>query len=146
MTVLALLIIIFGAFFTLKGQTPQELGSDAHYDSFWNKFSEEAVAEGIKAGKPVFVDFTAEYCMVCKTNEATVLNTNDIREAFTSKNVLMLKGDYTRRDPVIHEWLRRYEKAGVPLYLLFIPGVEEPVVFPEIITKSMIFNALDNLK
>ena len=145
MTVIAILVIIFGAVFTLKGQVAQDINNQSIQDEFWNKFSERAVTEGISSGKPVFVDFTAEYCMVCKTNEATVLNASDIRQAFTDNGVLMLKGDYTRKDPVIHDWLQRYEKAGVPLYLLIVPGVEEPIVFPEILTKSMIINALDKI-
>jgi len=75
---------------------------------------------------------------------ALVLNQNDIRQAFTDNNVLMLLGDFTRSDPVIYEWLRRYDRAGVPLYLLFVPGQDEPIRFPEILTKQMIFNQLRN--
>ncbi|MDD4155438.1 MAG: thioredoxin family protein [Candidatus Cloacimonetes bacterium] len=145
-TFLAVLIIVFGAMLTLKGQAPANTENSSTYDSFWTKFSEEAIEQGISEGKPVFVDFTAAYCMVCKTNEATVINTSDIKQAFTDKGVLMLKGDYTKKDPLIHKWLQQYNKAGVPLYLLFVPGKTEPIVFPEIITKQMIFNALDEIK
>jgi thiol:disulfide interchange protein DsbD len=93
----------------------------------------------------VFIDFTAAYCMVCKTNEMTVLNTDEVQNAFRDKGVFMLKGDYTRRNEVIYEWLKRYGRAGVPLYLLFVPGREEPVVFPEVITKGMVLGALEGI-
>jgi thiol:disulfide interchange protein DsbD len=144
----AVVLIIVGVRVFLSDLTPPEFdfsSNVASRDGFWLKFDEQVVYEAIEFERAVFIDFTAEYCLVCKQNEALVLNTADIRGAFTEKDVLMLKGDFTRRSPVIHEWLRRYNKAGVPLYLLFIPGVEEPVVFPEILTKPMIFEALDRI-
>ena len=142
---LALLFIIFGAMFTLKAQPSSEIDPIGRYDDFWHKFSEDAVLEGLAQGRPVFVDFTAEYCMVCKTNEATVLNTSDIRQAFADHDVLMLKGDYTRKDPVIHQWLERYNRAGVPLYLLFVPEHETPIQLPEVLTKTIVLNALRSM-
>ena len=80
--------------------------------------------------------------MTCKTNEALVLNTDDVQAAFKSNNVELLHGDFTRKSPVILSWLRKYEKGGVPLYLLFKPGEKDAVVFPEVITKGMIIDAL----
>jgi thiol:disulfide interchange protein DsbD len=148
MAILTILIITFGAIYFFG--RPYEVieshsGEIVSADGFWVRFSERAVEEAQEYGVPVFIDFTAEYCLVCKQNEALVLNAADIRNAFTEKGVVMLKGDYTRRDPVIREWLRTYQRAGVPLYLLFIPGESEPVVFPEVLTKGMIFEALSRI-
>ena len=143
--VAVILLIVFGAIFTLKGHSATDNLTEFQYDGFWYKFSEEAVDDAISQGLPVFIDFTADWCMVCKANEVAVLNQNDIRQAFVEKNVLMLKGDYTRRDPVIHDWLQRYNRAGVPLYLLFLPGEDRPIQFPEVLTKSMVFNALEGI-
>jgi thiol:disulfide interchange protein DsbD len=75
----------------------------------------------------------------------TVFSQSDIRAAFNEKDVLMLKGDLTRRNVVMQEWLIRHGRAGVPLYLLFIPGETEPKMFPEVLTKSMIFDELNRL-
>ena len=143
-TIVVVLVVVFGARYTMSTNltTNTELKIQQQ-DDFWQVFSEEAVAEGLAQGRRVFIDFTAAYCTVCKQNALLVLNQNDIRQAFIDNDVLMLLGDFTRRDPVIQEWLRRYDRAGVPLYLMFEPGSEEPIRFPEILTKQMIFNALN---
>jgi thiol:disulfide interchange protein DsbD len=109
----------------------------------WQIFAPQKIAELHDAGTPVFVDFSAEWCMTCKANERAVLNTADIQQAFKSKGVKLFKGDFTKKDPVILEWLGKYNRGGVPLYLLFIPEKQDAVVFPEIITKQMILKALD---
>jgi len=148
--VVVIILIAYGAYYFFNDLTPPEetytVGQSEQIDDFWVRFSERAVEEAQEIGRPVFIDFTAEYCMVCKQNEALVLNTDDIRKAFTDKGVLMLKGDYTKRNPTIHEWLMRYQRAGVPLYLLFVPGQEKPIAFPEIITKQMILDALNKIE
>ena len=143
-TILAILIIIFGAKFTVAGQTASDPTS-LKADSFWGVFDEEIVFSAVAEGRPVFIDFTAAYCTVCKQNEMVVLNAPDIREAFIERNVLMLKADFTRGDPIIREWLFRYDRAGVPLYLLFVPGETEPIQLPEILTKTSVFNALNRI-
>jgi len=150
MAMVALLLIVGGSyyFFADLKSSPEVISEGAQseqIDDFWVRFTERAVEEAQMLGRPVFIDFTAEYCMVCKTNEALVLNTSDIRKAFTDRDVLMLKGDYTKHNTTIHEWLKRYQKAGVPLYLLFVPGQEKPIIFPEMITKGMVLEMLGKL-
>jgi thiol:disulfide interchange protein DsbD len=137
------LFVIFGAVHFLKGQEAGDFSTSIYADGFWQVFNEEAVEEGIMEGRPVFVNFTAAYCTVCKQNDVVVFNQRDIRDAFAEKNVLMLKGDMTRRNDLMLEWLRRHGRAGVPLYLLFVPGEVEPIMFPEVLSKSMIFDALN---
>jgi thiol:disulfide interchange protein len=107
----------------------------------WQPFSEPRI-EAL-AGKTVFVDFTAEWCLTCKVNERTVLETSDVRGAMQELGVIPLKADWTRRDEVITEWLREHGRAGVPMYLV-IPGdrSKEPILLPEVITPSMVVGAL----
>ncbi|MCL2064857.1 MAG: thioredoxin family protein [Candidatus Cloacimonetes bacterium] len=146
--IIAILTIIIGGMITLKNYDNDFNSSEtvsARYDGFWDVFSESAFQIGLAEGRPIFIDFTADWCTVCKMNDAVVLSQSDIRQAFIDNDVLMLKGDFTRRDPVIQEWLRKYNRAGVPLYLLFIPGQEEAIQFPELLTKQMIFNALRDI-
>jgi thiol:disulfide interchange protein len=115
-------------------------------DKGWQVFSPQTVEQLQKEGKPVFVDFTAQWCMTCKANESGVLDTKDVQAEFRKHNVELFRGDFTKKDPVILEWLTRYQRAGVPLYLLFDPQRPEPVVFPEILTKPMVLDELKKLK
>ena len=110
--------------------------------SGWERFTPARVEALRKAGTPVFVDFGAEWCLTCKTNELGVLYTDEIRAAFRQHGVVPLRGDYTRKDPVIAEWLTRYHRAGVPLYLYYAPGAAEPVLLPELLTKQMVLELL----
>lgn len=114
---------------------------NAHYPRDWQKFSPELLAEYQNNGKSVFLDFGAEWCLTCKTNETSVLFTDKIESAFKKYDVQMLRGDNTKKNDIINEWLAKFDRAGVPLYVLFIDG-KTPIVFPEIITKEMILNKL----
>ncbi|MFT4979596.1 MAG: thiol:disulfide interchange protein, partial [Myxococcota bacterium] len=107
----------------------------------WQPFSNEAVASF--AGEPIFIDFTADWCLTCKVNERTILETDSVRQHMADKGIVPLKADWTRSDPVISEWLARFGKAGVPFYLV-IPAdpAAAPIPLPEIITPDIVKDAL----
>jgi thiol:disulfide interchange protein DsbD len=107
------------------------------------RFSPARVEQALQTGKPVFIDFGAQWCATCRANEKLVLHTQTIREAFKKHGVLPFYADFTNPDPVIAEWLKRYERAGVPLYLLFRPGEPAPHVFPELLTKETVLMELE---
>ena len=116
---------------------------DFSEDIPWQPFSEPAVAE-LSGEHLVFVDFTADWCLTCKVNEKTVLNTEQVRGAMAERGVMPLKADWTNRDEVITKWLQRYGKAGVPFYLV-IPAdpSKEPIPLPEVITPESVISAFD---
>lgn len=114
-------------------------------DDVWSKFSPEKVRAGLAEGRPVFIDFTAAWCITCKVNEKVALANSSVMEAFRAKNVLMLKADWTNSDPVITATLEKYGRAGVPLYLLFRPGTEAPEILPQILTPGIVLDALKKL-
>jgi len=144
--IIALIIAIGSGFLTLHfKQTDMTASGTAHYPREWQKFEPELVEKYVNENKPVFVDFGAEWCLTCKTNEEAVLFTDDIESAFKEHGVIMLRGDNTKKDVVISEWLSKFKRAGVPLYLFYLPGETEPVVLPELITKDMIYNLLDKI-
>jgi thiol:disulfide interchange protein DsbD len=94
-------------------------------------------------GKPVFIDFTAEWCLTCKVNEKTVLADNDVIEEFRRTGTVPLKADWTNRNPEITSLLAKFGRSGVPLYVLFpADDPSSPVVLPEVITKGMVLEAL----
>jgi thiol:disulfide interchange protein len=108
----------------------------------WMVFSPEVLDTLLADNQSVFIDFSAEWCLTCKTNEATVLFTKEVQNAFQEYQVHLLRGDFTQRKPVIQEWLTRFNRAGVPLYILYLAGEDDPIALPELITKDMILNEL----
>jgi thiol:disulfide interchange protein len=110
----------------------------------WLPWSDEAVQQGIAQGQPVFVDFTADWCINCKFFERTVLETDAVRAALRDKGVLALKADWTKPNPEIRAALGRFGRAGVPLYVLYRPGQPEPLVM-DALTKSGFLETLSSL-
>lgn len=109
-------------------------------------YSAERVLELRAAGKPVFVNFTADWCITCLANERVALSQEAVLSAFRENNVAYLKGDWTNSDPVITAVLAQYGRSGVPLYLLFPADPSAPaMVLPQILTTAIVLNALDGL-
>jgi DsbC/DsbD-like thiol-disulfide interchange protein/cytochrome c biogenesis protein CcdA len=96
-------------------------------------FSEARLAALRAGGRPVFVYFTADWCITCKVNERAVLDRAEVAEAFRRANVAVLVGDWTRGEPEIGRFLERHGRSGVPLYLYYRPGAEAEVL-PQILT------------
>jgi thiol:disulfide interchange protein DsbD len=148
-TMMALLITFIAAFYLLDLSTDNNHANNGSIlvtgtasKGDWKKFTPELLAKLRKEGKTVFVDFSAEWCMTCKSNEAIVLKSEVVKKAFVEHKVEILYGDFTKKNPIILEWLKKYNKVGVPLYLLFKPGKDKAIVFPEIITRNMLLDAL----
>ena len=91
-------------------------------------FSEAALARARASGKPVFVWFTADWCLTCKVNEGAAIEREATRAAFEGAGVVALRGDWTRSDPAITRFLTEHGAAGVPLYLWYAPGAEAEVL------------------
>lgn len=91
-----------------------------------------------QTGQPVFVDFTADWCANCKTFEKFVLHTDEVKTAFDAKKVITVIADWTNPDPEIEQWLAKFGRAGVPLYLLYRPGEAQPVVMDSLTTGNLL--------
>jgi thiol:disulfide interchange protein len=116
--------------------TPDALG--------WEPFSAERRDALLAEGKPVFIDFTAAWCLSCQVNERVALETPAVRERMRAHGVALLKADWTLRDERISEALTSYGREGVPLYVLY--GRERgaaPVLLPEVLTPGIVLGALD---
>lgn len=105
-------------------------------------FTAARLDELVQAGQPVFINFTAAWCITCKVNERVALASETVADAFTAGNITYLKGDWTRQNPEITAVLQRFGRAGVPLYL-FYPGKGlEPRVLPQLLTDSILLEEI----
>jgi len=101
-------------------------------------FSEATLAEARASGKPVFLWFTADWCLTCKVNESIAIEREDVRVAFGQAGVVAMRGDWTRRDAEIARFLEEQGVAGVPLYLWYPAGGAEPEQLPQVLTPDLL--------
>ncbi len=112
----------------------------------WQPWSPGAVQQALAQGRPVFVDFTAAWCLSCKVNEQVALDVDSTKKLFADKHVALFRGDWTQNDPQISDTLRQYNRNGVPLYLVYSPeDPEAPQVLPEVLTPGLVQDALQKL-
>lgn len=104
----------------------------------------EASFDALRAqGQPVFLNFTAAWCITCLVNERVALSQPSVQSAFQAQGVTYLKGDWTRQDPAITAVLQRFGRSGVPLYVYYPPGSHsEPVVLPQILTPGLVLSSI----
>ncbi len=106
-------------------------------------WSEETVANLRRAGHPVFVDVTADWCITCLANESTVLLTDEMTKAFAAHGVIYVVADWTNYDAKIAGFLKQHNRSGIPLYLLYPADPEQPpLMLPQLLTKSRVLDAL----
>jgi thiol:disulfide interchange protein DsbD len=107
----------------------------------WQPWSVSKVDQTLAGGAPVFVDFTAAWCVTCQYNKKTTLANAEVLADFEAKKVTLLRADWTRRDPAITAALSQLGRNGVPVYVLYKAG-RSPVVLSEILTTSEVHAAL----
>ena len=137
LVVIACVAIIGSGNFDRRGS----VASEGH----WEAWSEEAVIRSIAEGKPVFVDFTATWCVTCQANKVTALNREDVQKRFKELNYTLLYGDWTNRDPAITELLASFGRSGVPLYLIYRTDGSVDVL-PELLTQGIVLDAIEPKK
>jgi len=110
----------------------------------WQRWSPEAVAKARSEGKPVLVDFTADWCLTCQVNKKTSIEISSVRKKLKDLNAVALLGDYTHFPDAITTELNRFNRAGVPLVLIYPKDSNAPpIVLPEVLTPGIVLNALD---
>ncbi|MDB5443580.1 MAG: thio:disulfide interchange protein [Phenylobacterium sp.] len=132
-----------GVVWPAYAETPAEGASAARSaDAASEPYSPARLAALRAEGRPVFVNYTAAWCVSCQVNDRVVLSTKPVVEAMSKYGVAYLKADWTRRDPVIAAELARYGRAGVPLYLVYGADGGEPAILPAILTQGVVVGAL----
>ena len=103
------------------------------------------MSRSLAAGQPVFVDFTASWCLTCQVNERVALSRPEVVQAFQARNVVLMKADWTRHDEAITQALAGLGRSGVPAYALYAPGETSPRLLPEVLTPGIVTDALEGL-
>ena len=109
----------------------------------WQPYSAKLLAETKARNTPYLLEFTADWCITCKYNEASSINTEAVRQAFEKGGIVAMKADWTNSNPAITKKLAEFDRVGVPFYLFYGPeGQDDPVILPELLTENIVLRVL----
>ncbi len=129
-------------------ETPSDRHSQVYLTgetTHWEPWSPDAVGRYQSQGRPVFVDFTASWCLSCQVNERVALTKPEVMKAFADAHVALLKADWTQHDDAITDTLAKLGRSGVPAYALYVPGEANPRLLPEVLTPGIVTDAIAGL-
>ncbi|OYW31267.1 MAG: hypothetical protein B7Z51_05480 [Methyloversatilis sp. 12-65-5] len=139
----ALLAVLLAAVGIARAPEPAGTGPSAGIAAAGSEpYVPARLSELRAAGRPVFVNMTAAWCVTCLMNEKVALSKTGVQQAFVGRGITYMKGDWTRSDPLITDFLRQHGRDGVPLYVYFPPDGAPPVVLPQILTERIVLDRI----
>jgi thiol:disulfide interchange protein len=145
--VISLALLVFATVYAIKETKTAyenfESGSSVAANGQWSPWSAERVAAELAEGRPVFIDFTASWCLICQVNKKVATRTEATEALFEEYGVVALEADWTRYDSAITDELERFGRSGVPLYVLYAPD-GEVTVLPQSLTNGIVREAVEN--
>ena len=146
---IATVLIVGGFLFSASSEAVTFDGSEtASVDSYgiaWEPFSHKLVDQYRDEGRNIFIDFTAAWCITCKANERVIFSSNRVKDRFEELDFVMVKADWTNRNPEITRALASFGRNGVPLYVIYSEDFDEPKILPEILTPGIVMDALKDI-
>ena len=112
-------------------------------NKIWRKFDIAHVQNEVAKGKTVLVDVTADWCLTCQVNKSLVLNRGRVAKILDGRRIIAMKADWTKPDPAIAGYLKRFGRYGIPFNVVYGPMVPEGVPLPEILTESAVLAAFE---
>jgi thiol:disulfide interchange protein DsbD len=143
--VILLGVVALAVYSRTLAEAPAAAPAESAARSAWEPWSADAVARYQSQGRPVFVDFTASWCLSCQVNERVALQQPEVQKAFADTNIVLLKADWTRHDDAITQALAGLGRSGVPAYVLYAPGQSSPQLLPEALTPGIVIDSLSSL-
>jgi thiol:disulfide interchange protein len=142
----ATLFILGGFLFSASTDEIRTGGETSSVDSYgveWETFSGETLQQHLEQGKNVYVDFTADWCITCHANKRLVFSSNRVKDRFEELGFIMVKADWTNRNPEITRALASFGRNGVPLNVIYSENLAEPMILPAVLTPGIVLDALD---
>ena len=112
----------------------------------WEKFDETLLNKQIENGDLILLDFTASWCVTCQVNKITTLDSKKLKDFIIQNNVKIMRGDWSKRDKDILEFISKYGRFGIPVNIVFGPRDGKGVILPEILSKDIVINQLNLIK
>jgi len=128
---------------SLGAQSISTTAFSAQREELWRPFDQDSIQHMVAAGKTVFVDVTAAWCLTCKANELAVLDRSPVASRLHNPSIVAMRADWTRADPRITAYLQSFGRYGVPLDVVYGPGAPQGIPLPELLTSAAVVDAID---
>ncbi len=135
--------LIFTTLFFLFVISPFE---NKESSSEWMQFDKMTLNNLIQNNNIILLDFTADWCITCQLNKKTTLENKNLQTYFKKENVLLMRGDWTRRDEKILNFIKSYDRLGIPVNIIYGPNNKKGIILPEILTKQTVINNINKVK